>query len=348
MSISINEAGQDQIKERMKAIPHEFGGDNNNIPNDLLGRVANEEVLKKCPDPYFFKEEKVRQLKPLLKRECGGKKIEEREIKAHNITECHFKYLVKACKDLTNLKGWGYETLARAAGIHTATLSRMLNGDRVSEEKLTSVARVLGFDLSEYINIDDLSSEELWQRLRELAVDARNLMKIVLKEEIQDPELGARRRPRTDSPRLTVPLDSDLQFQINLDREGYLILLEREPSEKRHIVCLCPSEYAPNTSYATGETFILPQREFSEERFFAADQVGCEQYIAILFEEMPRLDWLEQIERRAIELTYGALELDVKHLKELVEYLKKTDDKQKQVYYRYYHVINSESDFAFG
>ncbi|XWK85750.1 MAG: DUF4384 domain-containing protein [Phormidium sp.] len=147
--------------------------------------------------------------------------------------------------------------------------------------------------------------DQIWQQLKAKAIDS-NLLEVVLAEELREvPTLGARRNKSCK----TVPVNSDIQYQVKVEREGYLILLEREPSGV--ICCLCPSEYAPNSRCAAG-VMVLPQYPPSEYATFGSDEVGREQILALITQDLPPLDWLEKSKDEALELDrdrlYGLLE----------------------------------------
>jgi hypothetical protein len=149
--------------------------------------------------------------------------------------------------------------------------------------------------------------DQIWQQLKAKAIDS-NLLEVVLAEELREvPVLGARR----NKSRKTVPVNSDIKYEVKVEREGYLILLEREPSGV--VCCLCPSEYAPNSRCAAG-VMVLPQYPPSEYATFGSDEVGREQILALITQELPPLDWLGKSKEEA-------LQLDRDHLYGLLEYV---------------------------
>lgn len=165
--------------------------------------------------------------------------------------------------------------------------------------------------------------DQIWQQLKAKAIDS-NLLEVVLAEELREvPVLGARR----NKSRKSVPVNSDIKYQVKVEREGYLILLEREPSGV--VCCLCPSEYAPNSRCDAG-VMVLPQCPPSEYATFGADEVGREQILALITQELPPLDWLEESKEEA-------LELEREHLYGLLEYVEGNRD--CQVLWTEYSVI---------
>jgi hypothetical protein len=158
----------------------------------------------------------------------------------------------------------------------------------------------------------------LWYQLKKQAMPT-NKMGPVLAEV---PTLGLR-RPTSYLDK--VKKDSDIVFKLNLDSPGHLMLLERDP--RGVVCCLCPSEYAPKSRFPAGEA-VLPQ----DGAPFTATEVGREQIVAIITQEEPALQWLEQSRREALELDEG-------HLQELLEYLERTP--KSQVLYTEYRVTAS-------
>lgn len=124
----------------------------------------------------------------------------------------------------------------------------------------------------------------------------------------------------------TVAFESDILFKANLDREGYLILLERAPSGI--VSCVCPSQFAPESRCQLGEN-ILPQYPPSPDRTFTAWEEGNEQLLAVISDELPPLEWLGKSKEEP-------LELEGVHLKGLLDYLERVS--ASQVFYTEYLV----------
>ncbi len=165
------------------------------------------------------------------------------------------------------------------------------------------------------------SSDELWQELKAKVNTSNEVDVVVIESKIG--ELGARRKRHQK----IVPLDSDIEFHLQLDSVGYLILLEREPSGI--IGCLCPSEYAPQSHRPLGK-MILPQFPPSPYPYFGADEVGREQLIALITQELPPFDWLSSSHDED-------LNLEKEHLNGLLEYLNQT--RNWQLIYTEYVVV---------
>lgn len=129
---------------------------------------------------------------------------------------------------------------------------------------------------------------------------------------------------KTNPYRDTVPLNSDILFKANLDKEGYLILLERAPSGA--VFCVCPSPFAPEPRCQLGER-TLPQ--YPPSATFTAWEEGNEQLLAVISQELPPLEWLGKSKEEA-------LELEGVHLQGLLDYLEGVS--ASQVFYTEYLV----------
>ena len=136
--------------------------------------------------------------------------------------------------------------------------------------------------------------------------------------------LGVRREPSKDY-KDKVRLDSEVILEINVTATAYLTLLEREPNGT--VVCLCPSEYAPNTLLSRNIEKI-PQ-ESAPYPTFAATELGQEQWIALLTPQSPPFEWLKQSR-------WEAMELQPLHLQEVFEYVKAN---QARLLYTEYEVV---------
>ncbi|EKD11457.1 DUF4384 domain-containing protein [Limnospira platensis] len=136
--------------------------------------------------------------------------------------------------------------------------------------------------------------------------------------------LGARREP-SKRYQDKVRLDSEVILEINLTATAYLTLLEREPNGT--VVCLCPSEYAPNTLLSP-KTEKIPQPS-APYPTFAATELGKEQWIALLTLQSPPFEWLKQSR-------WEAMELQPSHLQQVFEYVKTN---QGRLLYTEYEVV---------
>lgn len=165
--------------------------------------------------------------------------------------------------------------------------------------------------------------EHLWEQIKAKG-NRTNKMGVVLAETVGTMGLLPK---KTNPYRDTVPLNSDILFKANFDREGYFILLERAPSGA--VFCVCPSEFAPDSSCQLGER-TLPQCPPSPYPNFTAWEEGKEQLLAIISQELLPLEWLGKSKEEA-------LELEGVHLKGLLDYLEGVS--QSEVFYTEYRVM---------
>ena len=84
-------------------------------------------------------------------------------------------------------------------------------------------------------------------------------------------------------------LGSHVCLAIEADQESHLLLLDEGTSGKTY--CLCPSQFAENTSIRKGQS-ILPQIKSPYDSFVVSGAPGREHLLAILTDETLDLDWM--------------------------------------------------------
>jgi hypothetical protein len=84
-------------------------------------------------------------------------------------------------------------------------------------------------------------------------------------------------------------LGSRVCLALEMDREGYLLLLDEGPEGT--VYCLCPSWFAPNTRLQTGLDY-LPQAGSRYNSFTVTGKPGREHLLAIITDEPLGLDWM--------------------------------------------------------
>jgi hypothetical protein len=160
--------------------------------------------------------------------------------------------------------------------------------------------------------------DECWQELKEKADHQEGLT-------VEIPALG-NMAARPNRKRHEIPVNSNLIYRVDSPKPGHLMLFEREPNGT--IVCLCPSEFAPESEYQGKET-KLPHPD-SEYPYFGSDELGWEQLVAVITPELPPLQWLEDSRKEALELSQD-------HLGEVLDYLQQQPN--ADVLYTEYLVI---------
>ena len=130
----------------------------------------------------------------------------------------------------------------------------------------------------------------------------------------------------SDYPK-TVPLGSQIKFEVRLERPGYLTLLERGTSGEFY--CLSPSFLGALPIFDAG-VVSLPMEGAPVDYFKLDGEPGVEEIIAAIAPERPRLNWLPQGDQ-------PPLLLEGKHLQEFLTYFQAESD--STLWYMYYEVV---------
>ncbi|MEQ8959368.1 MAG: DUF4384 domain-containing protein, partial [Coleofasciculus sp. C2-GNP5-27] len=103
---------------------------------------------------------------------------------------------------------------------------------------------------------------------------------------------------------ISIPLNSKIRLDINLERAGYLLLLEKGTSGK--LWCLCPSGFAPEWRHSGG-TVTLPLASSRHRYFKLTGSTGWEEILAVITRNLPKLDWLPKPGEPLLQLQEGHL-----------------------------------------
>jgi hypothetical protein len=163
----------------------------------------------------------------------------------------------------------------------------------------------------------------LWEQLKTRGKETDKMGPVVLTEETLDMW-----EPDSEYAQ-SVELGSRIRFEVELDRDGHLLLLERATSGK--LWCLCPSLLAPKPRFEKGKA-VLPQKEAPLKWFLLSGNPGKEEIVAAIAPQSPRFDWLPQPDEKPL-LLQGA------HLSDLLAYLE--GEAECQVLYMDYEVVNN-------
>ena len=150
-----------------------------------------------------------------------------------------------------------------------------------------------------------------WYLLKNMAVSTNKMGPVILGMSKMD-------MWRSDSnyPNI-VPLGSEIKFEVQLERSGYLTLLEKGTSGK--FFCLSPSFLAPSPSFERAGAVLLPMEGASRKSFKLKGKPGVEEIIAAIAPERPKLDWLPKPDQ-------PPLLLQGKHLQEFLVYFEGKSD----------------------
>lgn len=171
-----------------------------------------------------------------------------------------------------------------------------------------------------------LTCEQLWQELWRQAKPTNKMQPILLNDKLQpvslnpkllsDLEMGEAEIDET-AP-ISIPLNSKIRLDINLEQAGYLLLLEKGTSGK--LWCLCPSGFAPEWRHSGGR-ITLPLASSRHRYFKLTGSTGGEEIVAVITRNLPELDWLPKPGEPLLQLQEG-------QLTGLLDYLKDYRDSQ--------------------
>ena len=147
-----------------------------------------------------------------------------------------------------------------------STINRFFNGKPVKRELFIEICDELDLNWQDVATFPQAESpqltvlDKLWLQLIEIGSSTDNMGLVLAKEETL--AWGIKLPSRYEK---SVPIGSHIQFEINLEIQGYLLLLLKDT--KGEINCFCPSCFAPNSQITAGKT-TLPQE--AEEKYIAA------------------------------------------------------------------------------
>ncbi len=162
----------------------------------------------------------------------------------------------------------------------------------------------------------------LWEQLKTKGKETDKMGPVVLKEETLDMW-----EPTSEYAK-SVELGSHIRFEVELECDGHLLLLEKATSGK--LYCLCPSFFAPNPRFEKGKA-VLPQKEAPLKSFLLSGNPGKEEIVVAIAPQLPELDWLPQPKDKPL-LLQGV------HLVDLLAYLE--GEAECSVLYMDYEVVN--------
>jgi hypothetical protein len=202
-------------------------------------------------------------------------------------------------------KNWTQQALADDVQVASwATISKFFNRVPISYHIFIEICTMLDLDWQDITTADNQKQPpttlaEIWQQLQSLGSPTEKMGLVLVKEET----LGWSRQASSIYEK-SVPLGSRIRFEINMESAGYLLLIQKDTSEK--VWCFCPSCFAPQTQLNQGRT-VLPQADSPMKSFQIEGVPGKEIVFAIITAEIPNLDWLPQPNDEPLELTENHL-----------------------------------------
>ncbi|NEO53861.1 MAG: DUF4384 domain-containing protein [Okeania sp. SIO3B5] len=157
-----------------------------------------------------------------------------------------------------------------------------------------------------------LTISGLWEELRFRAVSTNKMGPVI-------PKVSDMNMYTPDSNyRSTIPPGTEIKFEVQLERPGYLTLLEKGTTGE--FFCLSPSSlFAPYPNFKEASKVLLPMEGASIEFFELSSEPGVEEIIVAIAPERPKLDWLPKPDQEP-------LQLQGKHLQEFLVYFECESD----------------------
>ena len=174
-----------------------------------------------------------------------------------------------------------------------------------------------------------------WQILQEKAKSPPNWLQFLEMSALQAGTRAPSLRLPPPEIKPTIPANEELWMAIDLEFSNYqLLLLNRSKQGK---LLLCPSlGYALNPIMEKSP-FLLPQKDSfadKEKQKFIFEEVGNEEFLAIVLEQHLSLPWLTPREDEALP------EWNAERMKELFEQLEQQGN--WQVFYRSFEVVEKQ------
>lgn len=174
--------------------------------------------------------------------------------------------------------------------------------------------------------------ENGWQILQEKAKSAPNWLKFKTTEEILALHAGTKaptvRTRKAPEIKPTIPANESLLMEIDLEYPNYQLLLFNRSQQGK--ILLCPSFVYAMNPIIKKPPILLPQKDRSEDTFMF-EEMGKEEFLAIVLEKHLSLPWLTPREEEDLP-TWNA-----ERIKELFEQLEQQDS--WQVFYQSFEVV---------
>ncbi len=225
---------------------------------------------------------------------------------------------IKRAKQALARRRLTQKALSQEIGLAWATVNNFFNGKPIYRTNFEEICKFLDIDWQDIV----ASLEGLWLQLKSLGSPTQQMGLVLVTEATLD--WGWQADSRYEK---SVHIGNFVRFEIALDTQGYLLLLQKGTSGK--FWCFCPSCFAPQPQLDIGKT-ILPQEGSNMSSLEIEGDPGTEQILAVITQKEPNLSWLPQGSDNPLELTEN-------HLTELLEFVNELED--CKIMYTEYKVI---------
>ena len=225
---------------------------------------------------------------------------------------------IQQAKQALERRNFTQKSLALELGMAVSTIHNFFHRTPIYRTNFEEICTFLG------LNWQDISTsiDQLWQQLQTLGTVTEKMGLVLVEEQT----LGWGWK-KSNTYEKSVQIGSSIRVEVNFEKSGYLLLLQRDTSG--NIWCFCPSRYAPQPHLNTGKT-CLPQ-EGSETTCFPIEGTpGKEEILALITQTILSLNWFSQGSDEPFQLKEN-------HLRELLDYINKHGE--YEVLYTEYTVI---------
>ncbi len=237
---------------------------------------------------------------------------------------------IQRAKQALERRSLTQKALSEDIDLAWSTVNNFFNRKPIYRTNFTEICKFLDIDWRDivvsFLEVEEeilpLTLEELWLQLQTLGSPTQKMGLVLVTEETLD--WGWQADSRYEK---SVQIGNYVRFEIALDTQGYLLLLQKGTSGK--FWCFCPSCFAPQPQLSPGKT-ILPQEGSPMPSLEIEGDPGTEQILAVITQKEPNLSWLPQGSDNPLELTES-------HLTELLEFVNELED--CKIMYTEYKVI---------
>jgi DNA-binding Xre family transcriptional regulator len=237
---------------------------------------------------------------------------------------------IKLAKQALERKSLTQKALKAEVILSWSTVNNFFNQKPIDRINFEEICTFLDLDWHDIVApfaekeevVQQTPLEKIWQQLTALGSPTEQMGLVLVKEET----LGWGKKIGSYYEK-SVRLGNYIQFEINLQIPGYLLLIQKDTCGQ--IWCFCPSPFAPQPQLENGKT-SLPQMGSPMTAFPVEGKPGKEQILAIISPNIPNLQWLLQESDEVLELTES-------HLMELINHVNTNEG--NQILYTEYQIL---------
>ncbi|MGB6301206.1 MAG: DUF4384 domain-containing protein [Rivularia sp. (in: cyanobacteria)] len=199
-----------------------------------------------------------------------GQEILRKALERRNLTQKSLSYE----GDVDGIAAW-------------STINRFFNGKPIKRHLFIEICDRLNLnwqDIAVFPEEELAPFDKIWLQLIQLGSPTEEMGLVLTKEETLG--WGTKLPSRYEK---SVRVGSYIQVEVNLNMQGYLLLLLKDTSGE--VSCFCPSCFAPQNKLETGK-IILPQADSPITSFPIEGIPGKEQILAVVTPKIPNLQWL--------------------------------------------------------